>query len=92
MKPGRLSSLPCDAKRAAHASRSHWSVDNTLHRVLDMSFREASRVRKGRGHANWLSLHIALTLPKLAKSLDASSNVERKRAGGDNDFLLRLKA
>lgn len=87
-----LSSLPLDAKRAAHAIRSHWSVENNLHWVLDMSFREdESRVRKGHGQANWVTLrHIALNLLKLDTSIKASIKVKRKRAGWDNDYLLQL--
>lgn len=87
-----LSSLPCDAKRAAHAIRSHWSVENNLHWVLDMTFREdESRVRKGHGQANWVTLrHIALNLLKLDTFLNASIKVKRKRAGWDNDYLLHL--
>ena len=57
-----------------------------------MSFREdESRVRKGHGQANWVTLrHIALNLLKLDKSLDASIKVKRKRAGWDIDYLLQL--
>jgi len=33
-----ISSLDCDAKRAAHAIRNHWSVENNLHWVLDITF------------------------------------------------------
>jgi len=57
-----------------------------------MSFREdESRIRKGHGQANWVTLrHIALNLLKLDTSLDASIKVKRKRAGWDNDYLLRL--
>jgi len=87
-----LSSLPCDAKRAVHAIRSHWSVENNLHWVLDMTFREdESRIRKGHGQANWVTLrHIALNLLKLDTSIKASIKVKRKRAGWDNDYLLHL--
>lgn len=87
-----LSSLACNAKQAAYAIRSHWSVENNLHWVLDMSFREdESRIRKGNGQANWVTLrHIALNLLKLDKSIKASIKVKRKRAGWDNTYLLNL--
>jgi len=87
-----LSSLEPDAKRAAHAIRSHWTVENNLHWVLDMAFRDdESRVHKGHGQANWVTLrHMALNLIKLDKSFKASVKVKRKRAGWDNNYLLHL--
>jgi predicted transposase YbfD/YdcC len=42
-----ISSLPADAKLLAYAVRSHWGVENSLHWVLDVAFREdISRIRK----------------------------------------------
>lgn len=87
-----ISSLPCDAKRAAHAIRNHWSIENSLHWVLDVAFDEdKNMVHLGHGQANWVTLrHIALNLLKLDKSIKASIKVKRKRAGWDNDYLLSL--
>jgi predicted transposase YbfD/YdcC len=43
-----ISSLGLDATKAASAIRSHWAVENSLHWVLDVTFREdESRIRKG---------------------------------------------
>jgi predicted transposase YbfD/YdcC len=48
-----ISSLPCDAKLAAHAIRTHWSIENSLHWRLDVTFREdASRIRKDHAPEN----------------------------------------
>ena len=33
-----LSSLDLDAKRVARAIRKHWSIENQLHRVLDVTW------------------------------------------------------
>ena len=33
-----ISSLDCDAKKAAKAIRAHWSVENNLHWVMDVTF------------------------------------------------------
>jgi predicted transposase YbfD/YdcC len=57
-----ISSLPNDAARLLAAVRSHWSVENSLHWVLDIAFREdSSRVRKALAtktspsYVRWLS-------------------------------------
>jgi predicted transposase YbfD/YdcC len=48
-----ISSLPCDAKLAAHAIRTHWSIENSLHWRLDVVFREdESRIRKDHAPEN----------------------------------------
>jgi len=48
-----ISSLPCDARLAAHAIRTHWSIENSLHWRLDMTFREdGSRIRKDHAPEN----------------------------------------
>jgi predicted transposase YbfD/YdcC len=48
-----ISSLSCDAHQAAHAIRTHWSIENSLHWRLDMTFREdASRIRKDHAPEN----------------------------------------
>ena len=87
-----LSSLDCNAKRAAHAIRSHWSIENNLHWVLDVTFDEdKNTVHLGHGQANLVTLrHIALNLLKLDTSSKDSIKVKRKRAGWDNDYLLSL--
>jgi predicted transposase YbfD/YdcC len=42
-----ISSLACNAETIAHAVRTHWSIENSLHWRLDMTFKEdASRIRK----------------------------------------------
>jgi predicted transposase YbfD/YdcC len=48
-----LSSLPPQATRLAAVVRRHWSVENDLHRTLDVVLHEdATRVRKGPGALN----------------------------------------
>jgi predicted transposase YbfD/YdcC len=54
--------------------RSHWSIENSLHWVLDIAFREnESRIRKDHGPENFAVLrHIALNLVKHEKTQKAS--------------------
>ncbi len=86
-----LSSLPADAEALARVIRLHWSIENTLHWVLDVTFHEdASRVRTGHGAEN-LSLVRRLAL-SLLKQDDSKGSLKGKRlrAGWDNDFLLKI--
>lgn len=46
-------SLPCNARELAKAVRKHWSIENSLHWCLDMSFRsDESRIRKDHAPEN----------------------------------------
>ena len=48
-----ISSLGANAKQALRAVRCHWQVENSLHWVLDVAFREdACRTRTGHGPEN----------------------------------------
>ena len=87
-----ISSLPNDAQRLLAATRGHWSIENSLHWVLDISFREdESRVREGNAPENLAVIrHMALNLLKRDRTVKASIKGKRKRAGWDNDFLLAV--
>jgi predicted transposase YbfD/YdcC len=88
-----IGSIGDDAKQFGHAVRSHWGIENSLHWVLDMTFREdESRIRKGNAPENFAVLrHIALNLIKKETSLNKKSiKSKRLRAGWDNDYLLKV--
>jgi len=86
-----LCSLPMDATEAARAIRSHWQVDNSLHWVLDVVFRDDDcRVRKDYSPQNFhmvkqLALNILRRSPE-KKSL----RLRRKSAGWNNQNLLKI--
>jgi predicted transposase YbfD/YdcC len=86
-----ISSLPADAQRFLHAVRSHWSVENTFHWTLDVTFREdVARLRTGDSAENFAILrHISLIL---LKQHPAKLSLKRKRfkAALDHNFLLAL--
>lgn len=83
-----ISSLPADVQKFAEAVRSHWTIENSLHWVMDIVFRDDEcRVRKRHGPANLVTLkHIT---HNMLKSLPGkmSMRVRRKRAGWDDGFL-----
>lgn len=74
-----LSSVSGDPKTIAHAIRSHWSIENALHWVLDVTFNEdKSRIRKRNGPENMAIVrHTALNL--LRNNGDDKTSLVRKR-------------
>lgn len=89
-----ISSLKgCHANRLAVAVRGHWGIENSLHWVLDMTFREDERrIRKDHGAENFSRLcRIALNqLKKETSKKGRSLRVKRKLAGWTNDYLVKL--
>ena len=87
-----ISSLAADAKQLLRAARGHWGIENQLHWVLDIAFREDEcRVRTGNGAQNFAVLrHIALNLLKREKTLKASIHGKRLKAGWDHNYLVKV--
>ena len=73
--------------------RSHWAVENSLHWVMDMIFRDDEcRVRTDHAPANFTTLkHMAHNLIRKAPGKD-SLRLRRKVAAWDDDFLANLIA
>jgi predicted transposase YbfD/YdcC len=89
-----LSSAALPPEALAVAIRSHWRIENGLHWVLDVTFREdASRVRERNAARNLALLRkIALNLARADGSLKASLRGKRKYAGWDDAFMATLIA
>jgi hypothetical protein len=72
--------------------RTHWAIENSLHWVLDIAFREdESRLRKDNGAQNFAVLrHMALNLLKQGATLKVGVKNKRLRAGWDPNYLLSV--
>jgi predicted transposase YbfD/YdcC len=73
--------------------RSHWAIENSLHWVMDMIFRDDEcRVRTEHAPANFTTVkHMAHNLIRKAPGKD-SLRLKRKVAAWDDDFLASLIA
>ena len=87
-----LSSLGVDAERLAKAARGHWSIENSLHWILDVVFREDdSRVRAGHAAENFgLLRRIAVNLLQQEKTLKRGVKTKRLKAALDDRYLLKV--
>ncbi len=86
-----ITSLVLIASLVGPLIRDHWAIENSLHWVLDMVFRDDEcRLRTDHAPANFTTLkHMALNLIRRAKSKD-SIRLRRKVAAWDDDFLVSL--
>lgn len=78
--------------KLAEAVRSHWQVENALHWVLDVTFREdRNRSRAANAQANLGVLRrVALSLLKNAPELKGSVDSRRKQAGWDGNTMEKV--
>lgn len=87
-----ISSWEASADDFLRAIRDHWQIENGLHWVLDIAFREdGSRIRKDHAPQNMAVLrHIALNLLKQEVSTKVGIAAKRKIAGWNRDYLLKI--
>jgi predicted transposase YbfD/YdcC len=88
-----ITSLALVANLVGPLIRDHWAIENSLHWVLDMVFRDDEcRLRTDHAPANFTTLkHIALNLIRRAPGKD-SLRLKRKVAAWDDDFLASVIA
>ena len=88
-----ITSLVLRAHLLGPIVRSHWAIENSLHWVMDMIFRDDEcRIRTDHAPANFTTLkHMAHNLIRKAPGKD-SLRLRRKVAAWDDDFLASLIA
>jgi len=86
-----ITSAALTADHLAPAIRDHWSIENSLHWVMDMVFRDdESRVRNGNAPANLAAIrHMAQNLIRARKG-KLSVKANRKAAAWDDSHLIGL--
>lgn len=90
-----ISNLSDDAAAIGQRIRAHWSIENTLHWSLDITFGEdMSRIRDRRSAANLAALRkLALSLLKRAPAHETRSLAQRRRlAGWVPDYAFEILA
>lgn len=86
-----ITSKICNAKEFMQKARTHWAIENSLHWVLDVTFREdACRIRSGFSPRN-VSWFRCLAL-SLLKQEPTRLSIKRKmlRAADDSSYLLKV--
>jgi predicted transposase YbfD/YdcC len=83
-----ISSAKLTAQAAAEAVRGHWGIENSLHWILDVVFKDdLARLRTGHGATNMAIVrHFAINLVRSAPD-KKSIKLRRKLAAWDEDYL-----
>lgn len=87
-----ISSLPGNAAFINRAVRKHWHVENKLHWVLDVVFKEDySRVRTGNGAENLTTIRkVALNTIRMDNTVKTSIKNKRKMCGWSDSYALNI--
>jgi predicted transposase YbfD/YdcC len=87
-----ISSLEADAEHFHQRIRGHWHVENKLHWMLDVAFREDHcLIHVGNAPQNLSLLRkMALAMLRLDSSQNASIARKRKMAGWDNEYAFSI--
>jgi predicted transposase YbfD/YdcC len=86
-----ITSLTLPAETVGPMIRNHWAVENSLHWIMDMVFRDDEcRIRTENAPENFVTLkHMANNLIRRAPGKD-SQRLKRMTASWDDDFLASL--
>jgi predicted transposase YbfD/YdcC len=86
-----VASRAMTAAQAAAAIRAHWTIETSLHWVLDVTFNEdRARTRTGHGPANMAVVrHFAFNLIRMVGD-KRSIKLRRKRAARNNHYLAQI--
>ena len=87
-----ISSLTNNAKLLGESVRTHWGIENSLHWVLDVAFREDDcRIRKDDAPQNFAVIrHIAVNLLGKEKSQKLGTKSKQFCAGWDDEYLEKI--
>lgn len=87
-----ITSLGNDAHQALAATRGHWKIENQVHWVLDVVFREdGCRTRKDNASQNMAVLRqIALSLLQREQTARVGIKAKRLKAALDENYLLKV--
>ena len=87
-----ISSLPPKVRDITTRLRSHWSIENSQHYILDVTFGEdSSRIRKGTGpEISSVFRRLALTILQRDTSIKDNIRGKRKRCSWDDSLLTQL--
>lgn len=87
-----ITSLKGNAELFAKAVRSHWGIENSVHWILDVVFREdESRVRIGHAAENFgLIRRLALNLLTCEKTAKVGVRAKRLKAAVDENYLTKV--
>lgn len=87
-----ISSLPPDAQKIGKAIRQHWSIENQLHWVLDVTFNEDnSRIRTKNAPLNFALLkRWSINFINKETSYKRSIRQKAKRASMDEEYMLKV--
>ena len=89
-----ITSLKETAPLFSKAVRRHWSVENELHWVLDVTFREDdSRIRRENGAENMATArHISLNMLRQEKTCKKGIKAKRFKAALDTNYAEKILA